>query len=166
MQEEIRILTLWEPWASLIALQLKRFETRSWGSDYRGKLAIHAAKRKIKKEECSFILDGLTGDTKDQLWDALCKITAKPSYGHIVAVADLRGCYLMLGRDFASISEAAIRIADQTPLESAVGDWSPGRYAWKLDNIIPLSAPIPFTGNQGLQRITDESVLKKLRQAA
>ena len=47
IDNEIRIISLWQPWASLIALNLKQYETRSWGAPYRGKLAIHAAKRPI-----------------------------------------------------------------------------------------------------------------------
>lgn len=39
----MRCLTLWQPWASLIAVGAKRFETRSWGTDWRGSLAIHAS---------------------------------------------------------------------------------------------------------------------------
>lgn len=41
----MKALTLWQPWASLIALGIKRIETRSWSTNYRGPLAIHAAKR-------------------------------------------------------------------------------------------------------------------------
>jgi hypothetical protein len=43
----MKIFTLWQPWATFIALNLKQFETRHWGTSYRGKLAIHAAKRPI-----------------------------------------------------------------------------------------------------------------------
>lgn len=39
----MKALTLTQPWASLVALGEKRIETRSWGTSYRGELAIHAA---------------------------------------------------------------------------------------------------------------------------
>lgn len=39
-----KILTLSQPYASLVALGAKRIETRSWRTSYRGPLAIHAAK--------------------------------------------------------------------------------------------------------------------------
>lgn len=39
----MKALTLWQPWASLIALGEKRYETRSWATSYRGLLAIHAS---------------------------------------------------------------------------------------------------------------------------
>ena len=34
--------------------------------------------------------------------------------------------------------------------EMAIGDWTPGRYAWELDNIELLPLPIPARGRQGL----------------
>ena len=39
----MKALTLWQPWASLVALGHKRIETRCWSTKYRGDLAIHAA---------------------------------------------------------------------------------------------------------------------------
>ena len=40
----MKAITLTQPWASLVALGAKRIETRSWNTNYRGPLAIHAAK--------------------------------------------------------------------------------------------------------------------------
>src|SRR5438132_13998884 len=39
----MKALTLWQPWASLVAGGHKRVETRTWSTKYRGPLAIHAA---------------------------------------------------------------------------------------------------------------------------
>jgi hypothetical protein len=41
----VRALSLWQPWASLVAEGIKTIETRSWGTRHRGPLAIHASKR-------------------------------------------------------------------------------------------------------------------------
>jgi len=46
----MKALSLWQPWASAIALGSKRIETRGWATSYRGPLAIHAAKRCVKGE--------------------------------------------------------------------------------------------------------------------
>lgn len=51
-----RALSLWQPWASLIALGVKTIETRSWNTYYRGPLAIHAAKRKPEQVEHGYLL--------------------------------------------------------------------------------------------------------------
>ncbi len=42
----MKALTLWQPWASLVALGVKTIETRSWSTKYRGPLAIHAGAKK------------------------------------------------------------------------------------------------------------------------
>src|SRR5260370_42147173 len=41
----MKALTLWQPWASLVAFEEKKVETRTWATKYRGPLAIHAAVR-------------------------------------------------------------------------------------------------------------------------
>jgi hypothetical protein len=38
----MKALSLWQPWATLVALGVKKLETRSWSTTYRGPLAIHA----------------------------------------------------------------------------------------------------------------------------
>ena len=47
----MKALSLWQPWASLIADGRKNIETRHWELLYRGPLAIHAAMR-VEKEAC------------------------------------------------------------------------------------------------------------------
>ncbi len=37
-----------------------------------------------------------------------------------------------------------------TEQELALGDWTPGRYAWELANVKMLPQPIPIKGKQGL----------------
>jgi len=47
----MKALTLHQPWASLIRDERKLIETRSWRTDYRGTLAIHAGNT-VNKEAC------------------------------------------------------------------------------------------------------------------
>ena len=42
----MKALTLRQPWASLVALGVKTIETRSWSTEYRGPLAIHAGMKR------------------------------------------------------------------------------------------------------------------------
>lgn len=42
---DVKALTIRQPWASLVALGVKTIETRPWSTKYRGLLAIHAAVR-------------------------------------------------------------------------------------------------------------------------
>jgi hypothetical protein len=38
----MRILTLTQPWATMVALGVKRIETRAWSTRYRGALGLFA----------------------------------------------------------------------------------------------------------------------------
>lgn len=163
MTQEVRIISLWQPWATLIALGLKQYETRSWSGHYRGKLAIHAAKRPIDLE----------GRDKVQEVFKLVGVnvpTVKSAYplGCIVAIADLKEPVLMMPDDgYAAPWE--IRVGSISDLERTVGNWQPGRYAWRLENVIALPQPIPFKGAQGLRRLDGEIaalLLEKTKEAA
>jgi|SRR5690242_8015772 len=47
----MKAITLIQPWASLIADGIKTIETRSWPTNYRGPIAIHAGKG-VDAEAC------------------------------------------------------------------------------------------------------------------
>lgn len=40
----MKVITIRQPWANLVALSLKTIETRNWKTKYRGPIAIHAGK--------------------------------------------------------------------------------------------------------------------------
>ena len=46
----MKAITVWQPWASLLVSGRKRYETRSWATTYRGPIAIHAAKRPVRRK--------------------------------------------------------------------------------------------------------------------
>ena len=45
----MKVLTIKEPWATLIIEGYKKYEFRSWKTNYRGKILIHAGKSIDKK---------------------------------------------------------------------------------------------------------------------
>lgn len=49
----MKALSIKEPFASLVSLGIKRIETRSWKTNYRGEIYIHASltKNKMEKKE-------------------------------------------------------------------------------------------------------------------
>lgn len=161
----MKILTLWQPWASLIALGLKEYETRSWGTSYRGELAIHAAKRKMDMDA------KLTWSNAISLAQEAGKDVSRLPYlediplGEIVAVVNLTDCLRMVDNPSLK-SRSTILIEDQSYLELEVGFWTleeGDRYAWKLENIRPLHSPIPYKGSQGLKDI-DPDYLQLIEQ--
>jgi len=135
----MKVITLWEPWASLIAIGAKRFETRSWYTQYKGEIAIHAAK--VEKYPPA----GVKAVMRQVGLDPLTL-----PYGKIVCIAELVSCVEM---------DSAL-IAQQSIMEAAVGGWELGRYAWKLENIRVLEKPILARGSQGFWNWTPPHDLK------
>jgi len=142
----MKALTLTQPWATLIALGAKRIETRSWGTRYMGRLAIHAAKvfPNRDRELCMsepFCHRLLNGD----------EILVDMPRGAVVATAQLRACIRIAS--FADVKSRLDRLSTLPKVaefEEAFGDYSPGRYAWILDDIVPLDRPVPARGALGL----------------
>lgn len=128
----MKAITLWEPWATLVALKIKRWETRSWWTGYRGPLAIHAAGK--RSFHSHYMKAAQTSITAPDL-----KIEDL-SFGAIVAVCELTDCIEMTHKMIMEIIE----------IERMVGDWYEGRYAWNLENVRALEEPIEVLGKQGL----------------
>jgi len=42
----VKVLSLLQPWATLVVMGIKKIETRSWSTTHRGALLIHASKGK------------------------------------------------------------------------------------------------------------------------
>lgn len=135
----MKALTLTAPWGTLVALLLKRYETRSWATSYRGRIAIH---------------QGATL-TPVHGWAGLREICARPPFAAALLSAGLTAERLRLGAVVATADLVAIHrtedIRDRlTPLERAFGDYTSGRFAWELANVRPLAEPLPARGMQGL----------------
>lgn len=154
----MRILTLWEPWATLMALGEKRIETRSWATKYRGPLAIHAAKGGLSKDELRRICLGETCLEK-HFHDALSDATFHR--GHIVAVVNLAYC-VPVAKIFSTDALKGIWLP---PKEEAFGDYSNGRHAWMTDNLFRLPEPIPYKGSQGLGTLPPD-VIEQIKAQA
>lgn len=136
-------LTLTQPWASLVALGKKHVETRSWSTNYRGPLAIHAAK-------------GWTED--DRIYAAgLARRGVLPR-------ADLpRGCVIGLARLVDVVpTMIAFGLPQWSEDEAEFGDFSDGRFAWVLDDVVELVKPQPARGSLGLWKWMPSTVLNEV----
>jgi activating signal cointegrator 1 len=156
----IKIITLYQPWASLAALRLKQYETRSFYTKYRGLLAIHAGKRPMDKDADRAWLRILeAGDAEIQRrYPHSFPFAHQLPLGAIVAVCELTDCQIMKRQRGPVVlpTEAFCSIEEQTPLELTTGDWQPGRYAWKLENVLALPTPIACRGYQGMRELPAE----------
>ena len=146
---DARIITLWQPWASAVALGLKLNETRSWATNYRGPLVIHAAKRPCHPAEMQLLKIAMAHINKEAEWRYLVsELESSDRFGAIVALTHLEGCYRM--RTTQPINEQEVLIKTLPPLEKALGLWESGRFAWKLEETWALT-PVPFKGSQGIR---------------
>ena len=153
----MKAITLWQPYASLIAIGAKPHETRSWGTSYRGPIAIHAGLKPAHE------LDWITSKAICQAFgwpyekykiDIASLIRDLP-HGAIVATATLAECWqvtkhtstAVVLRQSNGIGEDKISI--EAPY-LMLGDYSVGRYIWALTDVRALPKPIPVKGKQGL----------------
>lgn len=152
----MKTITVWQPWASLLAVGAKRFETRSWPTSYRGPIAIHAA----TKDPYS-IMAKLPRRVAKAIYDVLYEkfgiqsgALRRMSTGCVIATAELIGCHKIFrcgGRgEGPGWIETAQGIYQPDERELLFGDWTPGRYAWEIANVKPLDEPIPAKGQQRL----------------
>ena len=131
----MKALTIWQPYASLIAKHLKHYETRPFKTNYRGPLLIHSGARSMR-----WILNNSDERALDVAIEAFgMEAILDLPRGSTICVVDLVDCIEMTP-EF---------IAKQSPTELAVGDWKPGRYAWKLENPREVEH-VKLSGSQGL----------------
>lgn len=140
----MKAITIWQPWATLLAIQAKHHETRSWKTDYRGPIAIHAS-RKWNAQLGNAFIDAHDTLTKAKFTPApaLASVgerTVGETLGKILAVGELIDC--VSGNDPTQFSE----------LDRAFGNYGPGRFAWRIGNV-RLIVPVPFLGSQGLWNV-------------
>lgn len=148
----MKAITLWQPWASLLACGAKKYETRSWATSYRGPIAIHAAQKDIHT-----IMISLPHNTQTAMYASLYKgfgiksgALKQMPFGCIIATAELVNCHVIRSYIDETAEACFQRGPDDYELitgdESLFGDWTSGRYAWEFVNITILPEPISVKG--------------------
>ena len=157
----MKALTLTQPWATLVAIGAKKYETRSWGTAYRGPIAIHSAKNFPKKCRSLCIQQPFqsTLDNRDPMDLPL---------GFIIAVAEVHDCIKMtselpklLGKQVRLTYFDGYSMSDKhiDRMEFCFGDFSIGRVAWELSNVQQLAKPIPCKGALGLWTVPEDVLI-------
>ena len=156
----MRGLTLYQPWATLIALGLKMCETRGHPSPpgLKGRrIAIHAGKRKPRADEMN---DEVLAAIESEILPL----------GAIVATARLDGCARIISAGFAGIDEVdaepgRVWVLEPDGLEQRdayqirrepYGDFREGRYVWLLSDVMRVSPPVPARGYMGFWGMDDD----------
>lgn len=130
----MKVLTLKQPWATLVAEGIKKYEFRSWKTRYRGKLLIHAGAGVDKKELKRFEKLNLDYPSKK-----------------ILAEVELEDC-LELDEDLNNKIIAENNIA--------YGSKKREGYAWKLTNIKKIESKETINGKLGLWNIDNYGGVK------
>lgn len=138
----MKAITVIQPWATLLATGKKHIETRSWKTNYRGEILIHAGKS-VKD-----LFGEIYADDENNLFFCRAGIKNYEDFyamprGEIIGKANLVDCF--------QIDEAYRRkLRRENPAELAFGDYTIGRYAWLMADTVLFDKPIPAKGKQGL----------------
>ena len=123
----MKVLTIKEPFATLIKNKVKYIETRSWKTNYRGEIYIHASLSLSKSDNADTAKKYLKTDINP---------------GYILCRCELVDCIPMT-KDF-------IEHINKETNESKYGRYEEGRYAWKLKVLEVLKEPIKAKGKLGI----------------
>jgi hypothetical protein len=135
----MKIISIWQPWASLIVHGFKVNETRGWAapkSVIRNTIGIAATKNILPEQRAAY---------EDPAFQRFYRETGLPPLeelprGAILGTAFLNSCDL--------IDEETLD--DITDEEKAFGWYEVGRYAWRLRYPKPFDHPVIARGAQGL----------------
>lgn len=158
----MKALTLHQPWASLVALGVKTIETRPWSTKHRGPLAVHAGASRLGiASEHALALQAAEAVDPDGFAAEVLPfgaIVATCRLVDVVPIVDLSAGGLTVQAwigDYPANHKlsipAGLWLCDHRTLapgrhveaQRPYGDFSPGRYAWLLDDIKPTSERCP-----------------------
>ena len=108
----MKVLSIKEPFASLVSSGIKKIQTRSWKTNYRGEIYIHVSLSK-------------TGSSDKNRFDKLMDLLPKDyelQYGKIICKCNLVDCIYM--------TEEYILEIKKNSNEYLCGRYEVGRYAW------------------------------------
>lgn len=127
----MKAITLIQPWATAMRAGLKCAETRSWGTAYRGLLAIHGGKK----------IDG------DQLVHLPRDLRDRMPVGAVLGVVELYSVERMDEERVRIMAETTTECLDD---EAIWGNWQVGRFAWWTRPVVWFREPIAARGSLGL----------------
>jgi hypothetical protein len=172
----MRVLSLWQPWATLCVVPDPRFnpprppkqwETRSWTPKL--PLPIEVAIHATKHVEMSVV--GATPFRQVLRRcgvDVTTRVTELPR-GAIIGVAtiaEIRDAWHLADSWYEDGEDDLAEVADEFSDELAFGDYSRGRFAWRLANVRRLREPLPLRGRQEPLWVLPPDVEAEVRRRA
>src|SRR5690349_20249628 len=152
----MKVISLLQPWATLVVIGVKRIETRSWNTKYRGPVLIHASKKKISeliKLQSTWAFDAAfhsLGGTMSP--GSKIDFSRDLPFGAIIGPVEIDNC-----RPTNSFTVEELDTKMRRPegignywTERQLGDYTPGRFGWEVSKPIQFKTPIPAKGSLGL----------------
>lgn len=145
----MKIITVWQPWASLIAIGLKPYEFRGWmppASIIGQRIGVHAAARKVKPGEVSDLITRVRTDPAsvcltDGVLPWLEEVARHPERLPLSAIV----CTAVLGKPVNGL-ELARQFG--APVNDSDRD-EHANFGWPMLAVQPLFPPIEAAGRQG-----------------
>lgn len=119
----MKVITLKQPWASLVATGYKKYEFRSWKINYRGDILIHAGK-------------SIDADAMNKVKD----LNLDYPNSKIIAIVHIDDCIQLTEKINKEICKENYKIYGN---KDRIG------YAWKLSNVRKIEIPEIISGKQG-----------------
>jgi hypothetical protein len=151
---KIKAISLMQPFATLIAIGAKGFETRGWSTMHRGRLAIHASARISRefKDLCNL------EPFKSVLKAAGYNHWRELPMGCVIATVSVKDCQ-RIKEWYPASRQAILQSGDKIAgNEFTFGDYTPGRCAWKLSDVAKFREPIPAVGKLSLWEWNDPRI--------
>jgi hypothetical protein len=165
----MKALSIWQPYASLVAVGEKRIETRIWGTKHRGLLAIHAMQKwdadlwrtsRVSPVEEALRRHDLYSGPEEESHGNL-------AFGAVLCYVDLLDCVTVVR------TKMGVRLGGPRPLdgsdrsevyndllsenELAFSVFQPGRYAWIMRLVHRFEVPIAAPGARRLWEWNESS---------
>lgn len=131
----MKVISLWQPFASLIFLGVKQHETRGWRfpTKMQGqRIAIHATAKFTPRSEISPDLH------------ALCLEVFGAGYESSIPRSAILGTVVLV-----ECHEAELRRREASERDIVSGNWDSGRYAWELGDVEKFPMAVMAKGQQG-----------------
>lgn len=128
----MKAITLYQPWATLIACGAKKFETRHWKTSYRGNIAIHASKRWTSEEKSCYA-------AIFRMYPHLQEHLSEMPFGAVICACKLH--------DVIPVELIRHKISK---MERDFGNYNDRRFAFELEVVKLPSVPILARGEQGI----------------
>lgn len=157
----MKAMSIWQPWATLIAIGAKKIETRGWPTRHRGTIAIHASKGGQTEVHRARIMElpefraALASGAAGEGGDLVARPQLELPLGAFVGVAELVAC-----KPTEVIEEEGrldeVRTGPRGSwCERALGDFTAGRHGWIFGRVLKLARPIPYRGERGIFEVPD-----------